>query len=363
MIKFIHCSDVHLLTPYRTRLTFERAGIRQAEAFSAFENMLEYGKAEGVQFVLITGDLFDGDNIDIFGFNMICALFNKYPKIDFYIVCGNYDPYSEGCPYDIFRFPKNVYVFKSRWDKSVKKGYAVSGFSLYDGDKKVSFDGYRAEPDSVNIVCMHGIVPGVPSPLEYNVLDLKSLRGKKIDYLALGHVHHYNKGNIEGTDYAYAGVLESRDFTDRSSGFILGRIDDGKITTEYIKKEIRRHRVIKVNFPPLSIKAEQLALIDGAIKDARAEDLVRLELSGEVSIDNMYGEKWLLQQYKSKFFYLEVDNSAVVLSAEWLKRLDPATMAGSYYEAVMANGQLAAGEKEKILQFGLEALSGAEAAK
>lgn len=356
MVKFIHCSDVHLLTPFRTRLTYSVADKRFQEGFKAFENMLEYAKANGVEFVLVCGDLFDGENLDAYNFEIVSKLFAKYPKIDFYIVCGNYDPYYEDCPYEIFKFPKNVYVFKNRWDKIVKKGYAVSGFSLYNGDKKVEFDGYRHEPDCVNIACMHGLMPGVPSPLEYNPIDMKTLKGKKIDYLALGHVHHYNAGAAEGVPYAYAGVLESRDFTDKASGFILGTIENGEIKTEFIKKEIRRHRVIEVEFPPLSTKKEQLEAIEAAVKDVSKDDIVRLALSGEVDINNMYGEKWLLQEFKNRFFYLEIDTSGVKLGKEWLARLNPATMQGSFAQITLGNTQLNEKEKEKILQYGLEAL-------
>lgn len=363
MIKFIHCSDAHLATPYRTRLTFERAEKRQGESLQAFKDMLAYAKAEGVSFVLICGDLFDGDNIDIYNFNTVHKLISECPKIDFYIACGNYDPYYDGCPYETFLFPKNVFLFRSRWDKAVKKGYAVSGFSLYDGDKSVSFEAYRPEPGCVNIVCMHGLMPGVPSPLQYNVINLKSLKSKKIDYLALGHVHHHNEGVTEGVRYAYPGVLESRDFTDPASGFIVGTIDNGEIKTEFIKKEIRRHRTVKLEFPPLSTKKEQLELINKAIKDIPAEDLVKFELSGEVTIDNIYGEKWLLQEYRNKFYYLEVDTSGVVLSGKWLSGLSPATIQGSFYEAVITNTQLSGKEKEKILQYGLEALDSGETAE
>lgn len=356
MTKFIHCSDVHLLTPFRARLMYSVAKQRFAEIFQAFENMLEYADKEGVSFVLICGDLFDGENIDISGFDAVSKLFAKYPEIDFYIVCGNYDPYSDDCPYEIFKFPKNVYVFKNRWDKLVKNGYAISGFSLYEKDKKVTFENYRPEPDSVNIVCLHGLMPGVPSPLEYNLIDFKTLKSKRIDYLALGHVHHYNAGTCEDVAYAYPGVLESRDFTDSASGFILGTVENGEVKTEFIKKEIRRHRSVSVSFPPLSTKKEQRRLIDEALKDMLAEDLVKLTLSGEVTIENLYGEKWLLREFRNRFFYLEIDNSKVALDKKKLEALSPATMQGSYYQSVMGNAQLNERERENILQYGLEAM-------
>jgi len=63
MFSFLHAADIHLDSPLHRLDTYEGApveALRQATR-RAFENLVELAISEPVSFVLIAGDLYDGD--------------------------------------------------------------------------------------------------------------------------------------------------------------------------------------------------------------------------------------------------------------------------------------------------------------
>ena len=63
MIKFIHSADIHLDSPLQRLEAYEGAPVEEIRQASrrAFENLVDLAIDEAVDFLLIVGDLFDGD--------------------------------------------------------------------------------------------------------------------------------------------------------------------------------------------------------------------------------------------------------------------------------------------------------------
>ncbi|MBL0712986.1 MAG: metallophosphoesterase, partial [Desulfosarcina sp.] len=63
MFKFIHTADIHLDSPLHRLECYEGAPVEEIRQASrrAFENLIDLALGESVDFVLIAGDLFDGD--------------------------------------------------------------------------------------------------------------------------------------------------------------------------------------------------------------------------------------------------------------------------------------------------------------
>ncbi|MGD9097912.1 MAG: metallophosphoesterase, partial [Desulfobacterales bacterium] len=63
MFKFIHTADIHLDSPLHRLATYDGAPVEEMRQASrrAFENLIDLALSESVDFVLIAGDLFDGD--------------------------------------------------------------------------------------------------------------------------------------------------------------------------------------------------------------------------------------------------------------------------------------------------------------
>ena len=63
MFKFLHAADIHLDSPQRGLDRYEDAPAAECRAATrrALENLVDLAVAEKVAFVLIVGDLYDGD--------------------------------------------------------------------------------------------------------------------------------------------------------------------------------------------------------------------------------------------------------------------------------------------------------------
>ena len=95
MIKFIHAADIHLDSPLKGLERYEGAPVDDIRLATrrALENLVELALEEQVGFVLISGDIYDGDwkdyNTGLF-FTKIMSLLGK-ANVPVYIISGNHD--------------------------------------------------------------------------------------------------------------------------------------------------------------------------------------------------------------------------------------------------------------------------------
>ena len=64
MVKFIHCADLHLDSPFKSKShlspkIFEDV---QKSAYESFKNIVDLALKKEVDFIIIAGDLFDNEN-------------------------------------------------------------------------------------------------------------------------------------------------------------------------------------------------------------------------------------------------------------------------------------------------------------
>ena len=57
-LKFLHCADIHLDTPY-LGLSPEKSDERRRGLRETFMRMMEYVRGGGINYVLMSGDVFD----------------------------------------------------------------------------------------------------------------------------------------------------------------------------------------------------------------------------------------------------------------------------------------------------------------
>ena len=60
-MKIIHCADIHLDSRITANLSATKSKQRKAEVLNSFCNMCDYAVNNGVEVVIIAGDLFDSD--------------------------------------------------------------------------------------------------------------------------------------------------------------------------------------------------------------------------------------------------------------------------------------------------------------
>ena len=131
--------------------------------------------------------------------------------------------------------------------------------------------------DSTNIVTLHGDIRGE--------IDLRRLKGKNIDYLALGHIHTYARGELDERGvYAYSGCLEGRGYDEcGEKGFVLletGRNAAGRavISSRFVPSSIRRLEEYRIDVSAAKDDFDARRIAERQIT-AREKDLLRVVLT------------------------------------------------------------------------------------
>ncbi|RJR23702.1 MAG: DNA repair exonuclease, partial [Desulfobacteraceae bacterium] len=195
-MKFIHAADIHLDSPITGLESYEGAPVEEAREASrkAFINLVDLAVSEKVDFVLIAGDLFDGDwkdyNTGLFLAAQTARL--KDEGVPAFIVSGNHDAASRITKH--LRMPDNVKFFSSSAPETVMlEGLGIAlhgqGYSSRAVSDDLSADYPQALPNYFNIGLLHTSLDGRPGHERYAPSTPAGLLSKGYDYWALGHVH------------------------------------------------------------------------------------------------------------------------------------------------------------------------------
>ena len=192
-MKFLHAADIHLDSPLaglRARADLPDAVIRHCTR-RAFTAMIDLARAEDVAFVVIAGDLYDGDWKD-FSTGLFFAEEMRRLGRPCFLLRGNHDARSV-----ITRnltLPPNVHEFSSRTCETVPLadfGVALHGHSF--PNRAVPEDlsaGYAARvAGMLNIGVLHTSAEDPGEHETYAPCSIADLALKGYDYWALGHIH------------------------------------------------------------------------------------------------------------------------------------------------------------------------------
>lgn len=365
-MRIIHCADLHLDSKMSANLSREKARERQAELLHTFERMMNYAVEQQVDAVLIAGDLYDTKKISAAARNTVREAILRNPRIDFYYLKGNHD--AESFLSALEEMPANLKLFDKNWRSypaGEEGGIVISGVELCRENAAFIYNQLVLEPEKFNIVMLHGQETERAAGDGTEVIALRSLRNKGIDYLALGHIHSYKCGELDARGrYCYCGCLEGRGFDECGEhGFVLLDIDEKSRTfkQEFIPFARRKLYTLEADITGSMTTADVAkqigAVLDGA--EADAESLVKLVLTGRVDVECEKNPELLTKQFEDRYYFfkledescLEVDYSAFALD-ESLK--------GEFVRTVMAAEDLQEEEKAEIIRYGIQALAGEE---
>ncbi len=214
-MKFIHAADIHLDSALHGLEHYEGAPIEEIRSATrrAFDNLVELAIDEGVAFVLLVGDLYDGDwkdyNTGLFFMERMGRL--RDASIRVFVVAGNHDAASQITKH--LRLPDNVTMFATDAPKSVileDLGVAIhgQGFASRSVTEDLSLAYPQGDPHLFNIGLLHTCLDGKPGHEPYAPCTVDGLRSKGYQYWALGHIHQREEisrepwivfpGNIQG---------------------------------------------------------------------------------------------------------------------------------------------------------------------
>lgn len=253
-MRFLHASDIHLDSPLRGLDRYEGAPADEIRGATrkALGNLVSLAIEEDIDFVILAGDLFDGDwpdfNTGLFFVQQMVRLGQQ--NIPVYAVRGNHDAESK-----ITRklpWPKNVHFFSPRKPESITLDdldVVIHGQSF--ATQKVIDDltlGYPpAVPGKINIGVLHTSLDGREGHANYAPTSLNALKSRGYDYWALGHVHKREVVNAMPL-IVFPGNTQGRHIKEMGSkGCELVTLEGGILTTEHRSLDVLRWHSIEVD--------------------------------------------------------------------------------------------------------------------
>lgn len=234
--RFLHAADIHLDSPLRGLSAYEGAPVEQFRNATreALRNLVNQAIESNAAFVVIAGDLYDGDWPD---FSTGLFLIKELERLNavgirVVILFGNHD--AESKITKSLPWPNNVHCFNYKRPETIffeDLRVALHGQSFAHMDVKENLaEGYPAPlPGSLNIGVLHTALQGNARHASYAPCSLAQLQNKGYAYWALGHVHAYE---ILSRDpwVVFPGNLQGRHIRETGAkGCVAVSVQDGQI--------------------------------------------------------------------------------------------------------------------------------------
>jgi DNA repair exonuclease SbcCD nuclease subunit len=286
--QFIHAADLHLGSPFLGLAMHDEEIAKRFSYASreAFTELVTQAIDLNVAFVVIAGDVYDGDwkdtSIGLF-FNRELARLDRF-GIPVFIVKGNHD--AESVITKAVSLPQSVEVFPSTKVttfpiENIK--VALHGRSFPNRAVTENFAlSYPAPiPGWFNIGVLHTSCNGRPNHDNYAPCTISDLASRNYQYWALGHIHEYEEvcrdpwvvfpGNLQGR-----GIQESG-----PKGAVLVDVVDGEVN------DVRRLILDKARWA--------VASVDMTGIEAEPDVLQRIEEVVRPLVDQAEGRLFALQ--------------------------------------------------------------------
>ena len=237
MFRFIHAADIHLDSPLRGLESYEDAPVDEIRNATrrAFDNLVALAIEEEVRFVLLAGDLYDGDwkdyNTGLFFTERMGRL--KRQGINVFMVSGNHDAQSRISQH--LQPPDNVTIFSVRKPETIlldDVGAAISGqgYASRAITRNLAQRYPQYHPGYFNIGLLHTGLNGREGHEPYAPCSLDDLKSKGYDYWALGHVHQ-REVISEDPWILFPGNLQGRHIRETGpKGASLVTVENGRVT-------------------------------------------------------------------------------------------------------------------------------------
>ena len=283
MLRFLHCADAHLDTPFSVD-DLENADLRRAELRSAFASMMLYIRQNHIDLLLIAGNLFGHAFLTQETTALLRREFASVPDCHIVIAPGNHDFFADDSIYATVGFSENVHIFKDDTpscftfpltDENGKTVFAeVWGFA----NTAPSMNGYEVlggvrfpekQPGTHRIFVGHAALAGVRTEdegaLGAPVVKKEQLAAAGFDYCALGQYHTSDgirrieaktaAGKTSTTYFSYAGCLVGRGFSESGPrGAVCGTLDfDEHGETAF---SVRRLRISRRRYECLDVSLD-----------------------------------------------------------------------------------------------------------
>jgi DNA repair exonuclease SbcCD nuclease subunit len=195
-MRFLHAADAHLDSPLRGLDDYEGAPIEALRGATrrAFTALIQLALLERVDFVIIAGDLYDGDwrdyNTGLFFINCVREL--DRAAIPVVLLTGNHDADSRITAR--LTLPDNVHLLPTaqpgtkRFDH-LRVAVHGQGFARQSEKRNLALEYPSPVTGFFNIGVLHTALDGREGHAPYAPCKIDDLVARGYDYWALGHIH------------------------------------------------------------------------------------------------------------------------------------------------------------------------------
>jgi exonuclease SbcD len=292
-MRFIHAADIHLDSPLTGLAAYPDAPaeLLRTATRDAFANLVTVAIEEKVDFLIIAGDLYDGNwkdfNTGIFFSSQMGRL--KLAGIPVYLLYGNHDADSEmtktlSLPDNVHRFPSN----KAGSFRLPELKVALHGRSFKTAETTDNLAVNYPDPVAgwLNIGVLHTALEGNSAHASYAPCSIAELEARGYQYWALGHVHEFRIWRGDSV-IAFPGNLQGRHIREAGPrGALLVSAEGGDIgTVERLYCDVLRWHALEVDVATAASLAEAVRLAGRALEQLVEESgvlplVVRVTLTG-----------------------------------------------------------------------------------
>ncbi|MCH5159560.1 MAG: metallophosphoesterase [Clostridiales bacterium] len=341
-MKIIHTADIHLDSPLAG---VNNSTTRRHELLTALSNLNEYASNNGVEAIIVAGDLFDEKFTTEQTIRSVADIV-KSGKASWFVLRGNhggaqaYEKLRKLCP--------EINFFDDSWTKYKHGNVVICGRELGTNDQE-EWATLSLDKTSYNVLVLHG---DVDDPA-YGLIDKKSIAQSGAKYVALGHRHAFcplKFGSVKG---CYCGVLEARGFDETAeTGFVEIDTDADKIN--FVTQAVRKVVTVTVDISGVTSDIALQNKIQNAVAEVSPRNYLNLILTGEARED-LHVEMVARELLDGRFFALRIKD-ATVLSIDIDKLSQEVSLRGEF---VKLAGEIEDERlREAVLKMGLTYLSG-----
>lgn len=326
-VKILHCADLHIGAT--TSFLGERAESRRFETLITFERIINTAKKNGVNILLIAGDLFNSNNIENVFFERVFECFEQIPEIKIVFAAGNHDSLNADSPFKKYTLPENLYVLNT-YDDCIE--FSELGVRVYGKSfKEVYMHGseqFKIKPNDkfINIMCIHGELKSDLNS-NYNAITPDFIKSSGMDYIALGHVHKRTDiAKIGNTYFSYCGCAEGKGFDELGEkGVYLGTVSKHDCAMQFLPCAKRMHLLESIDISGVenSAKCAERVLSHIAEKypEGYTENLYKIVLCGETHEGVSISLDEITSRLNEQLYFAKLrDNTTLAVDLEALSK-------------------------------------------
>ncbi len=346
MFKFIHAADVHLDSPLRGLSRYASApseSLRDA-CRRAFENLVDLAIEEKAAFVLLAGDLYDGDWKDYGTGIFLSRQMGRLGRhnIPVITVAGNHDAANRMTK--TLEGPGPMTMLSSRKVETLRRddlGVAIHGrsFGTQHVDENLAAGFPAAEKGMFNIGLLHTSLDGREGHAGYAPCSLDDLRSRGYQYWALGHVHQQEVVS-EDPWIVFPGCVQGRHIRETGAkGCVVVTVEDGAVRdVERFPLDVLRWVLCSVDLTDVTEMREVQDRARKTIENQRASADGR-PVAMRIRFEGATGLSDALAAYPERF-----ENQIRALGAEiagdelWIERIENAVTGKRDLDLTLSGG-------------------------